>query len=977
MTAPSNPANQSQRLAAPAGAAARIDRNKPLSFTLDGEPYTGYAGDTLASALLAAGKVTVGNSLYLGRPRGIMSAGVEEPNALVKVSARYPGHVDESMLPATALELTDGMDAKLLSGLGQLDPRTDEAVYDRKYVHTDVLVVGAGPAGLAAAREAARSGARVILMDEQPEAGGSLLSGRGETIDGLPAQEWVAQTAGELSAAEELTYLPRTTAFGSYDSNFVVAVQRRTDHLAGELGAGVSRERIWHVRAQQVVLATGAHERPIVFANNDRPGIMLASAVRGYLNRYAVAAGNKVVVATNNDSAYKLVADLSAAGIEVAAVVEARTEIGGDAVETVRTAGTRVITGSAVVDTEGKNDGGRVSAIVVSSLDAEGQLTGEPETIDADLLAVSGGWNPVVHLHSQRERRLSWNEDLATFVPGRAVKDQQTAGAGNGTLDLAGSLQEGAAAGAEAATRAGFSVDPQVPAAAAETVTPIRPLWLVPAPGGEAAGWKNHFVDFQRDQTVADVLRSTGAGMRSVEHVKRYTSISTANDQGKTSGVNAIGVIAAALNNPDVGSIGTTAYRAPYTPVAFAALAGRQRGELFDPARLTSIHPWHVAHGAMFEDVGQWKRPWYFPQPGEDMDAAVLRECAAVRESVGFMDATTLGKIEIRGKDAGEFLNRMYTNAFKKLKPGLGRYGLMCTPDGMIFDDGVTLRLDEDRYFMTTTTGGAAKVLDWLEEWLQTEWPELDVVCNSVTEQYTTVAVVGPKSRAVIAKLAPELDLDNDAFPFMAFKETTLASGIPARVCRISFSGELAFEINVSSWFGLKVWEDVAEAGAEFSITPYGTETMHVLRAEKGFIIVGQDTDGTVTPQDAGMEWVVSKAKDFVGKRSYTRVDNQREDRKQLVGVLPVDKTFRLPEGAQLVNQGTRIAPAEAPVPMEGHVTSSYHSAALGRSFGLALIKNGRNRIGETLQAPVNGQLVDVVIAEPVLYDPEGSRRDG
>ncbi|MGM0931698.1 MAG: sarcosine oxidase subunit alpha family protein [Actinomycetota bacterium] len=977
MTAPSNLANQSQRLAAPAGAAARIDRNKPLSFTLDGEPYTGYAGDTLASALLAAGKVTVGNSLYLGRPRGIMSAGVEEPNALVKVSARYPGHVDESMLPATTLELTDGMDAKLLSGLGQLDPRTDEAVYDRKYVHTDVLVVGAGPAGLAAAREAARSGARVILMDEQPEAGGSLLSGRGEIIDGLPAQEWVAQTAGELSAAEELTYLPRTTAFGSYDSNFVVAVQRRTDHLAGELGAGVSRERIWHVRARQVVLATGAHERPIVFANNDRPGIMLASAVRGYLNRYAVAAGNKVVVATNNDSAYRLVADLSAAGIEVAAVVEARTEIGGDAAEIVSTAGTRVITGGAVVDTEGKNDGGRVSAVVVSSLDAEGQLTGEAETIDADLLAVSGGWNPVVHLHSQRERRLSWNDDLAAFVPGHAVKDQQTAGAGNGTLDLAGSLQEGAAAGAEAATRAGFSVDPQVPAAAAETVTPIRPLWLVPAPGGEDAGWKNHFVDFQRDQTVADVLRSTGAGMRSVEHVKRYTSISTANDQGKTSGVNAIGVIAAALNNPDVGSIGTTAYRAPYTPVAFAALAGRQRGELFDPARLTSIHPWHVAHGALFEDVGQWKRPWYFPQPGEDMDAAVLRECAAVRESVGFMDATTLGKIEIRGKDAGEFLNRMYTNAFKKLKPGLGRYGLMCTPDGMIFDDGVTLRLDEDRYFMTTTTGGAAKVLDWLEEWLQTEWPELDVVCNSVTEQYTTVAVVGPKSRAVIAKLAPELDLDNDAFPFMAFKETTLASGIPARVCRISFSGELAFEINVSSWFGLKVWEDVAEAGAEFNITPYGTETMHVLRAEKGFIIVGQDTDGTVTPQDAGMEWVVSKAKDFVGKRSYTRVDNQREDRKQLVGVLPVDKSFRLPEGAQLVNQGTRIAPAEAPVPMEGHVTSSYHSAALGRSFGLALIKNGRNRIGETLQAPVNGQLVDVVIAEPVLYDPEGSRRDG
>ena len=389
-------------------------------------------------------------------------------------------------------------------------------------------------------------------------------------------------------------------------------------------------------------------------------------------------------------------------------------------------------------------------------------------------------------------------------------------------------------------------------------------------------------MDFQRDQSVADVLRSTGAGMRSVEHIKRYTSISTANDQGKTSGVNAIGVIAAALRQAGeasrgIGDIGTTTYRAPFTPVAFAALAGRQRGELFDPARVTSIQPWHVAQGALFEDVGQWKRPWYYPQNGEDMDAAVLRECAAVRESVGFMDATTLGKIEIRGKDAGEFLNRIYTNAFKKLAPGSARYGVMCTADGMIFDDGVTLRLDEDRYFMTTTTGGAAKVLDWLEEWLQTEWPELDVHCTSVTEQWSTIAVVGPKSRAVIAKVAPELAADGgleaEAFPFMTFRETTLASGVQARICRISFSGELAYEINIPTWYGLNTWEAVAAAGAEFNITPYGTETMHVLRAEKGYPIVGQDTDGTVTPQDAGMEWVVSKAKDFIGKRSYSRAD--------------------------------------------------------------------------------------------------------
>ncbi|GAB2626083.1 2Fe-2S iron-sulfur cluster-binding protein [Kocuria himachalensis] len=968
---------QTHRLSAQQSAAGSIDRTKPVRFTVDGQEHTGYAGDTLASALLAAGRIHCGDSTYLGRPRGIVSAGVEEPNALVKVAARTGADVDESMLPATTVELTDGLRASYLRGLGQLDPRKDEAVYDHKHVHTDVLVVGAGPAGLAAAREAARTGARVILMDEQPQAGGSLLSGRDDVVDGLPARTWVAETLAALEAAPEVTVLHRTTAFGNYDSNYVVAVQRRTGHLAEAPGAGVSRERIWHVRAQQVVLATGAHERPVVFANNDRPGVMLAGAVRTYLNRYAVAAGTSVVVATTNDSAYDLVADLVAAGVRVAAVVDSRPELHGRAAEIAGSTGVRLFPGSAVVDTAGDGEHGRISAVTVAELDGSGTSAGPTTTVDTDLLAVSGGWTPVVHLHSQRQGKLTWDERLAAFVPAAPVRDQHTAGSVNGTTDLAWCLTEGALAGAEAVRRAGFETQPETPHAESVESSPVRQLWLVPGPGGGSADWAHHFVDLQRDQTVADVLRSTGAGMRSVEHVKRYTSISTANDQGKTSGVNAIGVIAAALKSTDVGGIGTTTYRAPYTPVAFTALAGRRRGELFDPARLTSIHPWHVAHGALFEDVGQWKRPWYYPQDEEDMDAAVLRECAAVRTSVGFMDATTLGKIEIRGKDAGEFLNRVYTNAFKKLKPGMGRYGVMCTPDGMVFDDGVTLRLDEDRYFMTTTSGGAAKVLEWLEEWSQTEWPELDVVFTSVTEQYTTVAVVGPKSRAVIAKLAPDLDVSNEAFPFMAFRETVLASGIPARVCRISFSGELAFEINVSSWYGLAVWESVAEAGAEFGITPYGTETMHVLRAEKAYPIVGQDTDGTVTPQDLGMDWVVSKTKEFIGKRSYDRPSATSPDRKQLVAVLPVDRTFRLPEGAQLVDHGTPITPEQGPVPMVGHVTSSYRSAALERTFGLALVENGRNRIGETLQAPLDGQLVDVVIAEPVLYDPEGNRRDG
>ncbi|WP_406180401.1 sarcosine oxidase subunit alpha family protein [Streptomyces canus] len=938
-----------QRFRLPRG--GRVDRGTLLRFTVDGRELTGHPGDTLASAMLANGLVEVAPSLYRGRPRGIVTAGVEEPNALVQLG----GSCSEGMLPATTVELYDGLSATTLSGMGRLDPTPDPAVYDKKYVHTDVLVVGAGPAGLAAAAAAAASGARVLLVDEQPEPG---------------AQERADELRAALDAAPEAVVLHRTTAFGSYDDNYVLALQRRTDHLGAEAPEGVSRQRLWHIRARQVVLATGAHERPLVFAGNDRPGVMLAGAVRTCLNRYAVAPGSRAVVSTTNDSAYDTVADLCAAGISVAVVVDARSELSDRAAEVAAATGVRVLTGSTVIDTAGEH---RLTGVTVQALDPEGRLTGEPESFDCDLLAVSGGWSPVVHLHSQRQGRLRWDSGLAAFVPEGAVRDQQVVGAARGTYDHDGCLAEGTRAGALAATAAGFPVP--VPAEVARRAPgPTRALWLVPAPDGEPGSWDSHFVDLQRDVTVADVWRSTGAGMRGVEHVKRYTSLGTANDQGKTSGVNAIGVIAEALGG-SLGEIGTTAYRAPYTPIAFAALAGRERGELFDPERTTSLHSWHVAHGAEFEDVGQWKRPRYYPQTGEDMDAAVARECRAAREGVAFMDASTLGKIEIWGADAGEFLNRIYTNAFKKLKPGTARYGVMCKPDGMIFDDGVTLRLDDNRYFMTTTTGGAANVLDWLEDWLQTEWPELDVHCTSVTEQWATIAVVGPQSREVVASLAPDVDLSAEAFPFMAFRETTLASGVPARICRISFSGELAYEINVSAWFGLAVWEEVDAIGRPYGITPYGTETMHVLRAEKGYIIVGQDTDGTVTPQDAGMSWVVSKQKDFIGKRSFARADTARTDRKQLVGLLPADRTTRLPEGTQLVAQDVSLE--TVPVPMLGHVTSSYHSPALGRPFALALVADGRARKGQTLLAPVGEALVPVEVTDFVLYDPEGTRRDG
>ena len=534
------------------GTGGRIDRSVTWRFTLDGREYSGHPGDTLASALLANGRLRAGNSLYEDRPRGIMSAGVEESNALVKIAARFPGHVAESMLPATTVSLVDGLSAELLNGLGKLDPDEDRAEYDKKYVHTDVLVVGGGPAGLAAAREAVRSGARVILIDDQPELGGSLLSGSTDpalvdTIEGQPALEWVADVEAELISAAECTVLNRTTAFGSYDANYFIAAQNRTDHLLTPAAPGVSRQRIWHIRAKQVVLAPGAHERPLVFENNDRPGIMLASAVRSYLNRYAVAAGSRVVISTTNDSAYALAADLRAAGIKVEAVVDARPQL-SETASAAAAAGTRVLIGSAVANTTGS--GTALLGVTVRSINDAGELTSGIEQLACDLLAVSGGWSPVVHLHSQRQGKLRWDEDLAAFVPNSVVPNQQVAGSGRGSFDLEDCIAEGISAGAAAVIAAGFSsttgpATPTPPRASA----PTRQLWLVPGQKGGPEDWHHHFVDFQRDQSVADVLRSTGAGMRSVEHVKRYTSISTANDQGKTSGVNAIGVIAAALKH--------------------------------------------------------------------------------------------------------------------------------------------------------------------------------------------------------------------------------------------------------------------------------------------------------------------------------------------------------------------------------------------------------------------------------------------
>jgi sarcosine oxidase, subunit alpha len=922
-------------------ARGRIDRGTTYAFTFDGERLTGHPGDTLASALLAHGRHGVTTSIARGRPRGIAAAWAEDPGSLVQVEEPFP----EPMLLATTIELTDGLAARGIAGRGRLAEVPDSARYDAMHAHADVLVVGAGPTGLVAALTAARAGARVVLVDEHSEAGGSLL-GTTDTLDGAPACEWVAGAVAELAELPDVLHLQRTTAFGHYDDGFVLAVQRRTDHLGSAAPRNVSRQRVWRIRARRVVVATGAHERPIVFSDNDRPGIMLAGAARTFLHRYGVLAGRDAVVFTTDDAAYAAAVDLVDAGARVHAVVDARPEAPPDRRAECERRGIAVRTGQVVTGTRG---GERITHALVG---------GEP--VACDLLLVSGGWNPAVHLFSQARGRLRYDADLGAFRPAEELPGVTVAGSADGVLDLAGCLRDG--------QRAGGGSGALPVAGPAPQPTPPMVLWRVPE--GDPA---TQFVDLQRDATVADIARAVGAGMRSVEHVKRYTTIGTAHDQGKTSGVIASGITAELLGRP-VEELGTTTFRPPYTPVAFAALAGRQRGALFDPERTTALHDWHVAHDAVFEDVGQWKRPRYYPRPGEEMDTAVLRECAAARTGVGILDGSTLGKIDVQGPDAAVLLDRIYTGMMSSLKVGMVRYGVMCGVDGMVVDDGTVLRAAEDRFLVYTTTGGAATVLDWMEEWLQTEWPGLRVHLTSVTEQWATFPVVGPRSRDVVAAVFPGVDTSPAAFPFMAWRDTVL-DGVPVRIARVSFSGELAYEVNVSSWHALAVWERLLAAGRPHGITPYGTETMHVLRAEKGYPIIGQDTDGTVTPHDLGMSWAVSKKKpDFIGKRSFARHENQNPLRKQLVGLLPVDRRTVLPEGAQIVECDTLPEP---PVPMLGHVTSSYRSAELGRPFALALVKAGRSRIGQTLHVPLAGALVPVEVTGSVLVDPEGARRDG
>ncbi|MEZ5535782.1 MAG: sarcosine oxidase subunit alpha family protein [Thiolinea sp.] len=1006
----------------------RIDRSAPLYFQWQGKRYQGYAGDTLASAMLANDIALVGRSFKYGRQRGIMAAGTEEANALVTLeTAGY--HTPNAR--ATETELYDGMSAiagsgvpslnsdmrawlkpfhrfmaagfyykmfkwpqklwpvyednlRKLSGFSKAPDSNDAEIYDHQYHHADIAIVGGGPAGLAAALNAANAGASVILVDERHAVGGEMIS---DCAGNEAAKAWFAETLAALEAHDNVRMFPRTTAYALHDQNLLLALERRQDHLPlGARNPHVSRQRSHRIRAKQVILATGSHERPMMFANNDLPGVMLAGAMRRYLNEYAVLCGDNPVIAGNNDSIYDLAADLLRAGIK-ATVVDCRSGYDAGALTS---QGVTVRQGYAVVDAIEKQ--GRVGAVKIAQTTLKGNKWTQgsaQEVLSCDALATSGGFSPLVHLDCHTGSKPAFDADFQAFMPACDKPNRFVAGSIRGHSDWQGSAADGAYAAAQAVEKIP-SVSPFTKGStlqqSQEVIEGSPPLQK-----GEQGGFNSPqpkslntapflvleqgrgktFIDMQNDVKASDIELAIRENYRSIEHIKRYTALGFGTDQGKTGNVNGI-AIAAEVMGRDIAEVGTTTFRPMYTPVTLGALAGEEIGLLFDPQRFTPMQASHIANGADFETVGQWMRPWYFPKAGEDMHAAVQRECLATRSELGMMDASTLGKIDIQGPDAREFLARVYTNAWEKLAPGKCRYGLMCGEDGMIKDDGVTACISDTHFLMTTTTGGAASVFTHLETWLQTEWPELNVYLTSVTDHWSTTAVVGPKARRVMEQICDDIDFSAENFPFMDWREGTVL-GVPARVMRISFSGELSYEINVQANYGRYIWDKVTEIGRQYNVTHYGTESMHVLRAEKGYIIVGQDTDGSITPQDANMGWAVStnKTYPFLGQRALSRSDSMRPDRKQLVGLYTQDPQKVLPEGAQLVN-------AEGDNAMIGHVTSSYMSPILGRSIAMAVVKGGLSRMGETIYAkPLSGEVVPLTIVDSIFYDQAKEKLDG
>ncbi|SIQ22695.1 sarcosine oxidase subunit alpha [Paracoccus thiocyanatus] len=961
-----------------------IDRAYQLPFRFDGRQMRGVAGDTLASALLANGQLMMGRSFKYHRPRGPIASGAEEPNALLGLGqgGRFEPNQRATTTPLVGGMVTASQNAwpslnadigavnnwlyrffpagfyyktfmhprpfwkhvfepiiRRSAGLGKAPTEADPDKYEQAYAHVDVVVVGGGIAGLTAARDAGRDGKSVWLVEQTPHFGGRT------PTDHADGQSRVDALLAELRGMENVTLRRATQATGLYDHGYLLVRESLADH---DPNAGIPRQRLWRIRAGHVVVATGALERPLSFAGNDVPGVMLASALRDYIDLYGVAPGRRIVVVTNNDDAYRTALAALDAGLKVVAVIDARSTADGALPAAVRARGLRVLTGSAIAGIKG---GHAVEAVKICAHSGSGQVT---ETVDADCVAMSGGWSPVVHLWSHCGGKLNWSDAQTMFAPDPSRPP--TGADGNAMASCAGAA-------------AGDLLAAELTGAQAESA--LMPVWVMPAHATRKMKFKM-WLDFQNDVKVSDVELAAQEGYHSVEHTKRYTTLGMATDQGKVSNINGLAVLSKALNQP-IPATGTTTFRPPYTPLTLGAIAAEARGETFLPLRKTPMHGWHEAQGAFFEPVGHWRRPYCYPKGGESHGDAVAREIRAVRASVGTLDASTLGKIIVKGPDAGKFLDMMYTGMMSSLPIGKCRYGLICNENGFLIDDGVAARLSDDTWLVHTTTGGAERMHGHFEDWLQCEWWDWKVWTANVTEQWAQVAVVGPKARMLLERLGG-MDLSAEALPFMGWAEGQVA-GIPARVYRISFSGELSFEVAVPANRGLELWEKLHEAGRDLDVTPYGTEAMHVMRAEKGFIMIGDETDGTVIPQDLGMSWAISKKKsDYIGKRAQERSHMTDPGRWKLVGLESLDGRV-LPDGVYAVDEGVN---ANGQRKVQGRVTSTYLSPTLDRPIAMGLVRHGPQRMGEVLEFPAGGQdSYKARIVDPVFYDKEGSRANG
>ena len=983
-----------------------INRDKKISFTFNGKKYFGYEGDTLASALLANGIHLVGRSFKYHRPRGFFGAGVDEPNAKVQL---YKGAKTEPNANATEVELVEGLIVKSqncwpsvsfdfgainnlfqkffpagfyyktfmwpksfwykvyepiirkAAGLGVAPLKPDPDRYEHKYEYCDVLIAGSGPSGLASALAAAKNGARVILAEDKSRFGGSLLVDE-VTIGNKKGKEWADEAISQLKSMPNVIVKNRSQVFGYYDHNMMVMFEKTRDHIENP-NKFTPRQKLWYIRAKEIVISTGSLERPLIFGNNDRPGILLSSAAKEYLKVYGVLVGRKPIIFTNNDSAYDTAIEFKKNGINPL-VVDTRTNSDSSVISEAKNLNIDIKFSHGIANTKGHL---KVNSATIGKFNSDKSSYENLEEVSCDCICVSGNWTPTVHLSSQSGNKLKFNETIDAFIPSQSRQKESTIGSANGSFTLKQALEDGFNKGFELSNKiTNKNSKSTAPTSNERSYGEHDKFWCMPLPKNKHY---KRFVDFQNDVAVSDIELAVREGFRSIEHVKRYTTLGMATDQGKTSNLNGLQLVSN-IEGKIVPEVGHTTFRPPYTAVTIGTIVGREVGKHYRPTRKSPMHEWHEKNNAVFVDAGLWLRPRYYKQDNESLEEAAKREANNVRKNVGVCDVTSLGKIDIKGPDTAEFLNRIYTNAWMKLPVGKARYGVMLREDGIVFDDGTTTRISENHFHMTTTTAQAVNVLAHLEYYLQVVWPELNVNVLSTTEQWAGAAIAGPNSRELLSKLFPETNILNEALPFMGYKESDLF-GVPARIFRISFSGELAYEINVESSYGTFMWEKIIEFGQEMNIEPYGTEALSTLRIEMGHV-AGSELDGRTIPYDVSLEGMLSKKKDFIGKRSLTREAFLNPKREKVVGVIPLDKKTTIPEGSHLVKDGN----ASSPNPKLGHVSASCWSVEYNNPFSLAIIQDGKNRIGEKLYAvsPLNNKNIAVEIVSSHYVDPKGER---